>query len=214
MAGGGAGDPLTDPRETFEAVVGHLRAWEPGAAGNRRAPQRLQAFLEARLNAGADTVWERDVVERQRGSVAADLAVNGEIGVKLVEEVGPSRASEVGVAVDLLGDRYNYVAVYWLDATPATADSRRSVERSVSAARVGVDGLAFVTAPGATAGTVETGGRPGLRGPVVATAAAVGAVSLAWGAIVSTPGLGRALLLGTAGLFLGTLAVGAFVATR
>lgn len=205
-----------DPAATFDAVVAHLDAWEPGEGSNRTAAQRLQSFLDRRLNAGSDSVWDRDVVERRRGSAAADITVNGEIGVTLVDEVRPKTVADVRVALSLLAEQYNFVAVYWLDATPETADYRRSVERGASAGRLGVDGLRFVAAD---AGPSTAVGEVGVPGPRVRDVVAVGSLA-ALGAglvgytIAQTGGLGRLLLVGTVVLFVGTLALGTFVATH
>ena len=206
-----------DPGGTFLAVVAALGAWEPAGSGTGTASRRVRSFLEARLNDGTDSPWERDVVERRRGSAAADLAVNGEIGVTLVDDVGPATAADLRVALPLLAERYNFVVVYWLDASAAAADYRRSVERGASADRLGVDDLRFVTAPEptATAAPVEPfAPARELRGvAAVALLLALGVGAVGW-SLLATTGFGRALLAGVAGLFAGTLALATFLAGR
>jgi len=138
--------PGTDPVVTFESVVDLLEQWEPDVAETGTAAGRLQGFLDRGLNADADTdsVLDRDVVERRRGSNEADVSVNGEIGVKLVGEVRGATVDEVNVTLSLLSDWYSFVAVYWLDPSPEGADYRRTIERKASAPRLDLRGLAFV----------------------------------------------------------------------
>jgi hypothetical protein len=205
----------SDPEGRFEAVVEELRAWEPGGSGNLAESGRARAFLDARLNEGTGSPWERDVVERRRGSTAADLSVNGEIGVVLVDDAGPATAADLRVALALLGERYNFVVVYWLDASPAGADYRRSVERGASAEQLHLAGLRFVTAPVPT--------RPGdgshgalaalgeLRGVALGLLLAALGVGAVWWALAATAGLGRSFLVGVAGLFVGTLALATYL---
>lgn len=211
---GGAGAAL-DPDAKFTTVVSCLEEWQHGGENQFAAPQRLRQYLDARLNADSESPWERDVVERRRGSQAADVVVNGEIGVKLVQSVRPSMVTDLRVALDLLGDQYNYVAVYWVEATASTADRRRTIERKTAASRFGLREVAFVTAERDTGTTVEgTGERLTLDLRVVAAAAALAMLSVglvARGA-AEVGGLGVVLLAGAGGLFLGTFALGVFLA--
>jgi hypothetical protein len=203
--------------ETFSNVVSGLSEWDPDEGGSHAETRRVRAFLEATLNEDSESPWERDIVERRRGSAAADLSVNGEIGVALVDDVGPSTAADLRVALPLLAERYNFIVVYWLDASSAGADYRRSVERGVSTDRLDVTGLRFVTArrPGRTAATDDPLAPVAeLRGLVTATLLLVFGIAVVGWALHATTGLGRTFLAGVAGLFVGTLALATFIAGR
>jgi hypothetical protein len=208
------------PAKTFTTVIEELRAWEPAGRRSIAASERVRGYLDNRLNDPDESPWERDVVERRRGSTAADLSVNGEIGVMLVSRVGPVAAGELRVAIQLLAERYNYVVVYWLDGSPAGVDGRRSVKRSVSAARLDLDELEFVAAPSPAptadrslvGATFVAAGSIRRAVPALIVSALAGVV-LGWAA-VATAGLGRAFLVGVAGLFAGTLVSAMSLANR
>jgi hypothetical protein len=207
----------TDSEAKFEEVVEHLRAWTPEGTSSRAAPQRLQLYLEEQLNGDASSVWDQDIVERRRGSAEANLVINGEIGVKLVRSIGPTTVKSVRVTLGLLAERYNYVGIYWLDATSDTVDYRRSVERRASTTGLGLHGLAFVTdrRPAVRLDATQWAApslssfRAGI-GAAVFAAAGAGAI---WWFLTHTSGFGQLLLVLVGGVFLGTLALGGFLAT-
>lgn len=202
--------PGGDPGPTFDAVLDHLEAWE-SAESAVDTVETLRRYLDHRLNSQAASLWDRDIVERQRGSSIGDLVVNGEIGVKVVGSVGPSTAKQVRLTLDLLAQRYNFVVVLWLDAASAEADYRRSIERASSAERLGIDGLAFVTHSSPDSEervVVETGGllsEFGL-GLAVAGLGAAGAGAVLW-TLGRLSGLGLVFLVVVASLFVGTIAL-------
>lgn len=74
----------SDPDATFAAVLELVQSWEPVSVSTATKAGHLCSYLEQGLNDDDSSVWERDIVEKRRGSMAADLVVNGEIGIKLV----------------------------------------------------------------------------------------------------------------------------------
>jgi hypothetical protein len=198
----------TGPAATFEAVVDHLDAWRP----DRATARTLRAYLDTRLNDGVETVWEREIVECDPGSTGADVTVNGEIAVTFVETVGPNTVPELRRSLSSLAERYNFLVVYWHDPDPDGRGYRRSVEQSTSARRLGTDGLAFVTAPvDETARPTTGGGLPVATSTGLAVVVVAVAVPLSGWVVVRTSGVAQLLLAGVGGLFLATLALGAFL---
>ena len=132
-----------ESRATFDAVVDGVAAWQP----DETATRGLCEYLDRRLNEGVENIWEREVVEREPGSSGAEVVVNGEIAVVFAEAVGPTTVSELRQSLSALARRYSYLVVYWRDPERADRGYRWSVERSISARRVGTRGLTFVTPP-------------------------------------------------------------------
>lgn len=143
----GAERPSLDdsPRATFEAVVDLLERWETTGGDNQSTPNQLQQFLEQELNDETDSILDRDIVERHSGSNAADLSVNGEIGIKIVGEVRRSTVDQMNNTLSLLSGLYRFVAVYWLAPSAETSDYRRTIERMALRNDLGLKGLRFVT---------------------------------------------------------------------
>ena len=139
--------PATDdsPRATFESITNLLERWETAGIDNQSGRAHLQQFLDDELNDETDSILDRDIVERHSGSNAADLSVNGEIGIKLVGEVRRSTVDQLNNTLSLLSDLYRFVAVYWLAPSSETDDYRRTVERTASKTGLGLKGLRFVT---------------------------------------------------------------------
>jgi hypothetical protein len=198
----------TDRDQTFEDVVAAIADWEGPEVGNADATRQLQAHLETSLNQPDQSVWDRDIVERGQGSVAADLLVNGEVGLRLVDSTQSTSVSDLRVALALLADRYNYLIVCWLDADRASSDYRRSVERASSATRLGVERLQFVTGSRCAEGAVSPGGTDApLRAVIAATLLASAIAGLVGFVLGQTSGLGQFFLLGVAALFAAALLV-------
>ncbi|ESS06048.1 MAG: hypothetical protein A07HB70_01595 [uncultured archaeon A07HB70] len=202
MSGDAAGS-----RATFDAVVDGVAAWQPDEAATRG----LCEHLDRRLNEGVENVWEREVVEREPGSSEAEVVVNGEIAVVFAEAVGPATVSRLRRSLSALARRYSYLVVYWRDPEREDRGYRWSVERSISARRVGTRGLTFV-APPDEAPSVAEGSRMLSWSTVAAGATLLCAVSASLWLVVGTTGLVQALAAGAAGLFVWTLLVGPFVA--
>lgn len=200
--------------ETFATVVETLEGWEPGSeAGEGTVGHRLRRRLVSHLNPPGTNPWEAHIVEHNRSSHAADVVVDGEIGVAIVHEVRTGTLDAVRTRLALLADQHTYLAVYWWDALPQSADSRRLIERRYSARRLGLNGLEYVSRPAVSAfsGAVERGG-VGLGSVArqlflfavtgVLAAAALGVMVLV---IPTASPLAQALLVGVGVLFLGTL---------
>lgn len=117
------------PVATFGAVVGLLRRWQPDEGDNESAPGRLQRFLDRGLNSNGDNVFEQDVVERRRGSAPANISVDSEIAITLVDEARQTTIDKMNVTLSLLADWYNFIAAYWLDPLPESIDHQRTIER-------------------------------------------------------------------------------------
>lgn len=143
----GAEKPSLDdsPRATFEAVVDLLEHWETTGIDNQRVPNQLQQFLEQELNDETDSLLDRDIVECHSGSNAAEVSVNGEIGIKLVGEVRQSTVDQMTLTLSLLSDWHNFVVVYWLEPSAETSDYRRTIERTTSRTDLDLKDLRFVT---------------------------------------------------------------------
>ncbi len=205
----------SDPDETFAAVLDRLGSWEPGSEHAATTAGHLRTYLKRQLNGDQSSVWERDIVERRRGSMAADVVVNGEIGIKLVGKTGSPGPGDLSVTLLLLSERYNYLAIYWLDASPAGADHRRSLERRISAHQSDIKGLQFVGQSHDESDPTEadTSG-VGLRHLLGAWLVGVLVVAVFWVVawlITRTSGLARLFLLGVAGLFGLALVLGVFI---
>jgi hypothetical protein len=197
-----------DPAATFDAVVDHLDGWEP----DRATARGLREHLDGALNRGVETVWEREIVECDPGSTGPEVTVNGDIAVTFVETVGPNTVPELRRSLSSLAERYNFVVVYWHDPDPDGRGYRRSVEQSTSARRLDADGLAFVTPTLGTGERRSTGvGLPVAPSTGLAAVVVAAAVPAAWWLVVQTSGLAQFLLAGVGGLFVATLALGAFL---
>lgn len=202
MSGDAAGS-----RATFDAVVDGVAAWQP----DETATRGLCEYLDRRLNEGVENIWEREVVEREPGSSEAEVVVNGEIAVVFAEAVGPTTVSELRQSLSALARRYSYLVVYWRDPERADRGYRWSVERSISARRVGARGLTFVTPPDESS-SEERDSRVLSWSTVAGGATLLCAVSASLWLVVRTTGFVQVLAAGAAGLFVWTLLVGPFVA--
>lgn len=196
-----------ESRATFDAVVDGVAAWQP----DETATRGLCEYLDRRLNEGVENIWEREVVEREPGSSDAEVVVNGEIAVVFAETVGPTTVSELRQSLSALARRYSYLVVYWQDPDEEDRGYRWSVERSISAGRVGTRGLTFVTPPDESP-SGESDSRTLSWSTVVGGVTLLCAVSASLWIVVQTTGLVRILAAGAAGLFVWTLLVGPFVA--
>ncbi|WP_159899116.1 hypothetical protein [Salinirussus salinus] len=210
-------DP-SDPDATFAAVVDLLESWDSPRTHNTTAARHLRDHLDRGLNDDDSPVWTRDIVERRRGSSSADLIINGEIGVKLVGRAGSADHSDLTVVLRLLAERHNYLAIYWLDTSPAETDHRRNVERGTSTTQLGLKQLEFVRGPSAGSGPTEVGwSRVGLAGvgrPLFVGLLSVLGAGIATWLFVRSSGLSRAFLFVTAGVFLLSVVLGVFLTSH
>lgn len=208
----------SDPDETFAAVVDLLESWDSPGAHNTTVARHLRGHLDGELNDDDSPVWDRDIVERRRGSSSADLVVNGEVGIKLVGRTGSVNHSELTVVIQLLAERHNYLVIYWVDPSPAGADYRRSVERGVSAGQLGLKQLEFVGRPSGRLGADEPDwsvvGLAGVARPLFVGALFVLGTGIAAWLFTHFSGLGRLFLFGTAGVLVLSVALGVFVVRR
>lgn len=218
-----ADDGTADDERKLREVVSLLREWRPGdGSSSRDRGYRLADHLDAGLNGTATSQWDQDIIEQWQGNYAADVSVNGEIGIAIVGDARVASARSIKTRLDVLGERYNYVVVFWWDDTSEHADVRRTVKRNVTAKRLGLDGLAFCN----SSRTRERDGRrsTGLGISAASTtklsvvaALLVAAVAAAarpelQAAVRSLPALALAFLSMTGLLFLFALALGAFAA--
>ena len=196
-----------EARATFDAVVDGVEAWQP----DETAARWLREYLDRRLNDGVETVWEREIVEREPGSSEAEVVVNGEIAVVFAETVGPTTVSELRQSLSALARRYSYLVVYWRNPDRGGRGYRWSVERSISARRIGTRGLVFVTPPEES---VSTDRRPGALpwSTVAGGATLLCVVSASLWLVTRTTGLVQVLSAGVAGLFVWTLLIVSLVA--
>lgn len=205
----------SSPDATFAAVVDHLESWDLPRGHNTTAARHLRGHLDSELNDDDSAVWDRDIVERRRGSSSADLVINGEIGVKLVGRTGSVDHSDLTVVIRLLAERHNYLAIYWLDTSPAGTDYRRNVERGTSAAQLDLKQLQFVGRPSSGPGPNEPGrlaaGLAGAGRPLFIGALSILGVGVAAWLFTHLSGLSRLFLFGIAGVFVLSMVLGAFV---
>ncbi len=208
----------SDPDATFVAVLDLVQSWEPVPVSTATKVGHLCSYLEQGLNDDDSPVWERDIVEKRRGSMAADLVVNGEIGLKLVGKTRSAGGDDLSVTLRLLSERYNYLVVYWLDASPAGADYRRNLERRISAHRSDVKALRFVERPCGESDPNDPGastvGSPHPVGLLLAGSLAVVGSGLVTWLFTLTGGLARLFLSAVAGVFVLSLALGVFFVTH
>jgi hypothetical protein len=121
---------------------------------------------------------------------------------------------DLNVTLRLLSERYNYLAVYWLDASSAGADYRRNLERRISTHWSEVKALRFVERPCGGSDPndpgASTAGSPRRVGLLLAgSLAVVGSGLLTW-LFTLTGGLARLFLSAVAGVFVLSLALGVF----
>jgi len=211
------------PESTFHDITELLDGWSPDPEDRGIEVSRgVRDMLDDGLNAGATSRWDRDIVERRRGALAADVTVNGEIAVAILGSARIAAVSSIRSRLSLLGDRYNYLVVYWRDAAEDDGDARRLIERRTTARSLGVEAVSFVGAAEPAAGTPAAAGPFPLVG-VVSRAAPVGLV-LGVTVFVSTTGavrgidaigrfppLARAFVLASGLLFLFVLGLAAFL---
>jgi hypothetical protein len=223
--GDGEGDPeptfddMADPTDggpesTFHDVTELLDGWSPDPEDRGIEVSRgVRDMLDGGLNADATSRWDRDIVERRRGALAADVTVNGEIAVAILGSARMAAVSSIRSRLSLLGDRYNYLVVYWRDAADDDGDARRLIERRTTARSLGVEAVSFVGATEPAAGTPAAGD----PFPLVSVASRAVPVGLVLGVAVSVsttgavrgidvigrfPPLARAFVLGSGLLFL------------
>ncbi|MFC6940925.1 hypothetical protein ACFQE8_13300 [Salinirubellus sp. GCM10025818] len=213
-----------DPEAKFHEVVGLLEDWSPDPEDRGVEVSRgLRRMLDARLNAEESSRWDRDIVERQRGTLAADVTINGEIAVAVLGSARTAAVSSIRSRLSLLGGRYNYLVVYWRDAVDDDGDARRLIERRTTARSIGVEGIVFVgeEVPGDADPSDGPFSLPGLTTGAVAVGAAVGfglflsadGVVRGLDAIGGFPPLARAFVLGSGLLFCSVLGL-ALLLTR
>ncbi|MFT4881962.1 MAG: hypothetical protein ACI9CA_001299 [Natronomonas sp.] len=199
-----SGADASGPDATFATVADLLDSWSPHAGRNTPAARDLRWYLNEELNDGDTSVWNRDIVERRRGSSSADVVVNGEIGVKLVERTGSADPGDLTVVIRLLSNQYNYLVIYWLDTSPVEADYRRNVERTLSAAQLGIKDLRFVTAPSDASGlnppAQSAVGGSGLRRPLFAGVLSVLGAGAAGVLVTHLSELSQLFVFGIAGV--------------
>lgn len=142
-----------DPESKFHEVINLLDGWSPDPEDRGVEVSRgMREMLDRALNADASSRWDRDIVERQRGALAADVTVNGEIAIAILGSVRMAAVSSIRSRLSLLGGRYNYLVIYWRDEASADNDARRLIERRATARSLCVEGVSFV---GADAPEVE-----------------------------------------------------------
>jgi hypothetical protein len=150
------------------------------------------------------------------------VTVNGEIAVAILGSARMAAVSSIRSRLSLLGDRYNYLVVYWRDAADDDGDARRLIERRATARSLGVEGVAFVDGddpapdeptddgrfpvPGLTAGSAVLGVAVAL-GLLLATTGAVHGVDV----VGRFPPLARAFVLGSGLLFVFALGLAALL---
>jgi hypothetical protein len=213
-----------DPDAKFHEVVGLLEDWSPDPEDRGVEVSRgLRRMLDARLNAEGPSRWERDIVERQRGTLAADVTINGEIAVAVLGSARTAAVSSIRSRLSLLGGRYNYLVVYWRDAVDDDGDARRLIERRTTARSIGVEAIAFVgeevpedadlsgdgpfPLPGLTTGAIAVGAAIGL-GLFLSANGVVRGID----AVGEFPPLARAFVLGSGLLFCSVLGLALFLA--
>lgn len=208
-----------DPESKFRDVTALLDDWSPDPDDRGIEVSRgVREMLDGELNGGASSRWDRDIVERRRGALAADVTVNGEIAVAILGTARMAAVSSIRSRLALLGDRYNYLVVYWRDAVTEDGDARRLIERRATARSLGVEDVSFVgpEPPGAAAGE-GTGWPPSPATALVALVVPVGLLFAATGAargfavVGRFPPLARAFLAGVGLLFLLVLAFAALL---
>lgn len=221
--GGTGSEDLTatgaESASKFREVVGLLDGWSPDPEDRgTEVSRQLRETLDRRLNDAESSRWDRDIVERRRGALTADVTVNGEIAVAVLGSARMAAVSSVRSRLDLLGGRYNYLVVYWRDAVAEDGDARRLIERRATARSLGVEDVSFVgpEPPGAAAGE-GTGWPPSPATALVALVVPVGLLFAATGAargfavVGRFPPLARAFLAGVGLLFLLVLAFAALL---
>lgn len=213
--------PTLNDEQTFRRVVSLMKEWGPdeGSRGRDRG-YRLVDHLDAGLNETSASQWDRGIVERWRGNYAADVSVNGEIGVAIVGDARVASVRSIKTRLDVLGERYNYVVVCWWDDSSAHADVRRTVERNTTARRLGLDGLAFCNSDRASERDGRRSAGLGIEAASVAkfgvvavllsAAVAAAARPELWIGVGPVPALAAVFLSMTGLLFLFALTLSAF----
>ncbi|WP_332898503.1 hypothetical protein [Haladaptatus sp. CMSO5] len=134
--------------KTFDAVRTLLDSWNPeGAQQTDTLGQRLSNYLDASLNTDDRPIWEQDIIERRRGSLSADVVVNGEIGIAIIGDTRASGMKAFQFQLKALSKQFNYIAIYWWDISDGNADVRRIAEQRNVASRYGLQGLSFHRRP-------------------------------------------------------------------
>jgi len=137
-----------DGPETFESVVESVRLWAERDGLPEGVPVRgLQRHIERDLNAGVETEWEKDVVALGTQQGGCEIIVNGAIGVRFVTDFNRGRMQRFDHRLPAQSDRYNYLLVYLHELPPRYQDGWRIRRRKFSAARLGLQGFAFVVRP-------------------------------------------------------------------
>ncbi len=125
---------------------------------------------------------------------------------------------DLTVVIRLLSKQYNYLVIYWLDASPVEADYRRNVERKLSAAQLGIKDLRFVTAPSGASGPTPPAqsavGGPGLRRPLFAGGLSVLGAGIAGLLVTHFSELSQLFVFGIAGVVALSALLSVFVVTQ
>jgi hypothetical protein len=197
--------------ETFERVVESLEEWQPDA-DETGSTHRIRERLDYELNANAESPWDRAVVELSGGSLAGDVVVDGQVGIVLLDTNDVAHVPSVAARLNVLGEHFNYLVVYWWSVNPETADHRRVVERRYSASALGVADIAYLDRPEIHENQTSWFPSPGagimtlafITGVATLLTITIGAARA--GSVIEAP-LARTLLAATGLLFLGTLSL-------
>lgn len=159
--------------EVFADLTAVVRTWTDGASRPaEHVPQHLGAYVEERLNEDAEDVWERDVVERPALPSAADIVVNGAIGIVVVREFGPTRPQALKGRLGGYTEQYEFLLFYVHELSPRDASRWRTTQERVLSGRTDVRDLEVVTRERPEARQSGTRSASQWRSPAVFIAAA------------------------------------------
>jgi hypothetical protein len=207
-----------DADRTFEAVVRAVQTWRDWNADVtvRRVPYAIKRALDEELNADAESVWERNVVELPSGKNTCDVVVNGAIGVVVIRSLSYNTITEFRQRLRVLSQQYTHLLLFAYRLPRKDNDQWRVIAQRLLASDVDVERI--VTVESFDAGGSPSGGKPSdrrlgritVRGAesllfliVVGLLATLARVGLAW-----APGVGiemRAFLIMLAAFYAAVL---------
>jgi hypothetical protein len=205
--------------ETFARVVDSLDTWTPEQAATTAARQ-VYTRLQADLNGGVASRWERSVIELNSGTLVGDVTVDGVIGIVVFDADDTAHLQSVARRLGVLSEHFNYLVIYWWWTDPSGADRRRTVERYYAASTLGLNGLVYVSRARTDEPATGTETTDALGRRTVGLLIAVGLTATVTIGLLSTvarplitdlaalPDLIQMFLLLTGGLFLGALGLG------
>lgn len=180
-------------REVFRATTHAVEAW----AGQETVPSscvpvHVGAHVESSLNDVVEDVWEREVVERPSDTTAADIVVNGTVGVVVVTDFPADCLAVAGQYLDDYVAQYRYLVVYAHELSEREATRLRTAEQRYLDAELDLRGFEVVSRASPSSGNgcerndrSQSSGRPTgvAAGLGVAAAAAAVVAGLAGGRI-------------------------------